>query len=349
MNSERQWLVLSTVWLVITASPAQATGPTDQGTLMAGQGLDWQRSGTLLQPPREVLPPATPTDAIPYPPNPAAGVPKPFNVNRATLQFTKCDPPISDVVMRCEVSAKSGAAGPDTQLCGHWLGKVPTVWVYVINGRPDAGGLFSFGSTGQLGSFVACSVTDPKHPDEWEWKSLGAVGKCLLWDRGGNRMGWVPTSKENQREFNACLRAVRADYCGDGVTHTIDSTPIDLYGVSENHEVKAPYLLEATWNERGAVCLIHARWLVLSPGCQDQFSRVLGRPPPRKDTKGNKQSKLGTASKEGRPQVRYTGTEYHCDVSKLTFLTSSESCETEQENMAKALRWGILADDSKLQ
>jgi hypothetical protein len=347
MNKRIEWCTLFLVDVVMCTGVLAVGDPHSQGTLLAGTGLDWQRSGTLLQAPREVTPPVA-SDAIPYL-LPAAAGKKPFTVNRASLEFTgKCDQ-ISDVVMRCEVSAKSGVAGPDSQLCGYWLGKAPTVWVYLINGRPSPSGMFSFGSPGNEGAFVACSVTDPKHPDEWEWKSLGAVGKCLLWDRGANGLGWVPTAKDKQLEFNACLRAVRADYCGTGVTHTIDGTHIDLYGVTEAHEIKAPYLLEATWNERGAVCLIHARWLVLSPGCQAQFSRVLGRPPPSGGDSKEAKKSMPKDSKGGSPKAWYTGTEYHCDMSQLTFLGGKLRCEDEPGLITKALRSGILADDSLLE
>src|SRR5262249_20641475 len=154
------------------------------------------------------------------------------------------------------------------QLCGHWLGAGQTVYVYLINGRPDDQGMFSFPAPAAQGSFVACSVTDTLKPNDWEWMSVGAVGKCLIWPREQYGTGWKPVANDpaSQKAFNACLRAVRADYCGTGVTHTVDGTPIELYGMNENHVVTWPYLLEATWNEKGAICLIHARWASLSPG-----------------------------------------------------------------------------------
>src|SRR5262249_38992829 len=150
--------------------------------------------------------------------------------------FKECQPINGNLVMRCKVLATPGTAiPPDSQVCGHWLGAKETIWVYLINGRPDANGMFSFGS-GAQGSFIACSVSDPGKPDEWEWSALGAVGKCLLWSRLPRPAGWIPTpTTDSQLEFNACLRAIRADYCGDGVTHTVDGTRIDLYGAKENH------------------------------------------------------------------------------------------------------------------
>jgi hypothetical protein len=115
-------------------------------------------------------------------------------------------------------------------------------------------------------------------------------------------------------------------------------------------------LLEATWNEKGALCLIHARWAVLSPGCRGQFSRVLGQRPVS-DNKGDKSDKThkspqptgASGFKGGPPKESWTGTEYHCDPTQLKFLGESKNCEMDQTYMSRALHFGILADDSKLQ
>jgi hypothetical protein len=333
--------------------------------MLAGQGLDWQRSGTLLQ---EVEPRA-PSDPISYPNIALTPTPTPptgknfFKVNRAALKFSGNCQTISDLVLRCPVKPTPGAAGADTQFCGHWLSEVPTptVWVYLVNGKPDPNnGGFRFGSVGPQGAFVACSVSDPTNPDEWEWNALGAIGKCLLWPRGPNGVGWIPTSSnDTQLAFNACLRAVRADYCGEGVTHTVDGTQIDLYGVTEKHSSNPPYLLEATWNERGALCIIHARWARLSPTCRGHFTHVLGQPPPPPVSRDGGVAMtpavffrmphgLKAQIDGGTGEDLWTGTEYHCDPGKVPFLTETRGCDSDQANMARALRWGILADDSLL-
>lgn len=330
---------------VVLCTGAMAVGdPHTQGTLLAGQGLDWQRSGTALQRSGEVQPPG-PTDPIPYPP-PAQS----FKVGRAELRFSTNCQQVSDLVMRCEVAARATITQPDTQLCGHWLAEGPKIWVYVLKGRPEPSGGFTFGLGGREkeGAFVACSVTDSKDPSPWEWSSLGAVGKCLLWPRpkdaaGKEVVGWIPTSTSNQREFNACVRAVRADYCGNGVTHTVDGTPIELYGIHESHTGTLPYVLEATWNDLGAVCLLHARWLSLSPTCRTQFSRILGSPKSGKQEGKEKGGGSGSA-----PRRPYTGTEYHCDPARLEVKDTDGSCAAEPGFVVKALLSGLLADDSLL-
>jgi hypothetical protein len=55
----------------------------------------------------------------------------------------------------------------------------------------------------------------------------------------------------------ACTRMVRADYCGDGQTHTVNGTKIhvlDQIGV-QKVDPWAKYVIEAEWGPDGAVCL----------------------------------------------------------------------------------------------
>ncbi|MSP59914.1 MAG: pentapeptide repeat-containing protein [Myxococcales bacterium] len=53
----------------------------------------------------------------------------------------------------------------------------------------------------------------------------------------------------------ACTRLLRADYCGDGSSFTVDGTLINLYdGVHIQRDTEA-WHLEAEWREDGACCL----------------------------------------------------------------------------------------------
>lgn len=91
----------------------------------------------------------------------------------------------------------------------------------------------------------------------------GAVGKCV-------RFGYKPWARGPHGEdlapyHAACVRMVRADYCGDGVAHTKNGTSIDLYdhiGVQrdEDRNNDQEFPLEAGWSPQGAVCLAHTRW-----------------------------------------------------------------------------------------
>jgi hypothetical protein len=61
----------------------------------------------------------------------------------------------------------------------------------------------------------------------------------------------------------ACTRMARADYCGNGQSHTHENTAIDFYdrfGIAELGKWapgSAPF--EAAWAPDGATCLAHTR------------------------------------------------------------------------------------------
>ena len=87
----------------------------------------------------------------------------------------------------------------------------------------------------------------------------GAQGKCLrfgyrYWMNGSTGESLLP-------QFQACLRMVRADYCGDGRSWTRNGMAIDMYddvGVQFPEKNKAmPF--EAGWSPEGAVCVHHSR------------------------------------------------------------------------------------------
>lgn len=121
----------------------------------------------------------------------------------------------------------------------------------------------------------------------------GAVGKCARW-------GYPPWMKGPGGEdlvplHAACVRMVRADYCGDGVAHTKEGTSIDNYddlGIQKRGAADdASYVFEAGWSPQGAVCVAHPRWsdlitleqlnaqcprLALVPVCSEDSARALG-------------------------------------------------------------------------
>ena len=92
--------------------------------------------------------------------------------------------------------------------------------------------------------------------------SSGAVGKCV-------RFGYKPWAKGPHGEdltpyHAACVRMVRADYCGDDQPHTKNGTFIDLYdglGIQKREAKDHPeFAFEAGWAPSGAVCVAHTRW-----------------------------------------------------------------------------------------
>jgi hypothetical protein len=102
----------------------------------------------------------------------------------------------------------------------------------------------------------------------------GVNAKCVRWGyKPWQSVQGVSLSAHHQ----ACTRMARADYCGDGETHTQDGTQIDIYD-SVGLLTPSPgglMLFEATWGTKGAYCIARDRWLILSalltPNCQNQF------------------------------------------------------------------------------
>ncbi len=94
----------------------------------------------------------------------------------------------------------------------------------------------------------------------------GVVAKCARW-------GYKPWKTVSGRSLlpyhQACTRMARADYCGDGVTHTEDGTAIDVYDdlgiqIRSPFSLTSPMLFDAAWTTQGAYCMTKDRWLKLS-------------------------------------------------------------------------------------
>ncbi len=82
----------------------------------------------------------------------------------------------------------------------------------------------------------------------------GVIGKCVTW---GYRP-WLVGADLHQ----TCTRMARADYCGDGVSHTEDGTLIDVFdpaGVQVAVEDELSF--EAGWSTEGAVCVNVPRYV----------------------------------------------------------------------------------------
>jgi hypothetical protein len=75
---------------------------------------------------------------------------------------------------------------------------------------------------------------------------------------------------------HACVRMLRADYCGDGTPHTITGTPIDLYddvGIQTDDE---SWGVDAEWMPDGALCVNHYRGGVAPPCYAAKYSASCG-------------------------------------------------------------------------
>ncbi|MCA9636852.1 MAG: hypothetical protein KC420_12565, partial [Myxococcales bacterium] len=81
-----------------------------------------------------------------------------------------------------------------------------------------------------------------------------ALAKCVEW---GYRP-WGEAGGASLEDFHqTCTRLVRADYCGDGISHTVDGTGIhvlDEIGV-QDLDPDVTFVIEAEWGPSGALCL----------------------------------------------------------------------------------------------
>lgn len=93
----------------------------------------------------------------------------------------------------------------------------------------------------------------------------GVVAKCIRW----GYKPWKSVSGTSLSGYHqACTRMARADYCGDGTTHTENGTLIDVYDdlgiqLKAPFELTSPLVFEGAWTTRGAYCITKDRWLKL--------------------------------------------------------------------------------------
>jgi hypothetical protein len=132
---------------------------------------------------------------------------------------------------------------------------------------------------------IPLTATWNEHGDRVESSTLftfgcttGVIAKCYRW---GYRP-WVTGYGDLTTLHWTCTRMARADYCGNGKSHTRDGTVINFW---DNAPAPGPIaargatpllmLFEAGWSTSGAVCLSHTRWLLAGPilalGCPDRL------------------------------------------------------------------------------
>ena len=69
--------------------------------------------------------------------------------------------------------------------------------------------------------------------------------------------------------MQACTRLLRADFCGDGRSHTVDGTWVNVYDGLGVRIDADDWLAEAEWNAHGAVCMKRARLEGMLPDCAE--------------------------------------------------------------------------------
>ncbi len=156
-------------------------------------------------------------------------------------------------------------ATPSTELCATsagttgWAWAVPVKGVFnTAGGRSDSSTLFTLG----------CEA--------------GVIAKCYRW----GYKPWLDGSLTGQvtQAHHACTRMARADYCGNGTSHTQDGTPIRLWdglapGVIAPPDADAGtpgMTFEAGWKTTGPACLSHWRWKHLTSSCIELKPPIYG-------------------------------------------------------------------------
>jgi hypothetical protein len=181
--------------------------------------------------------------------------------------------------LECErVTYRIAAAQPDTT-----VNTMPEhadnrdIWLYRIEyiqenspGRDDWHNVCSKDGAGGpgLGMFV-----DGRWNPDGSWQTggytfactSGVVAKCARgwgykpWERLVDTHGRVV---EMRPLHQACTRAARADYCGDGISHTRDGTVVDMFDVHgfNRPESHPEFAREAGFSPNGARWVARERW-----------------------------------------------------------------------------------------
>lgn len=119
----------------------------------------------------------------------------------------------------------------------------------------------------------------------WETSEVCKKKKVWTWDWW--KWKWkskkiVVCEEVSLRDYHqACTRMARADYCGDGVPHTINGTLIDIGDklTPRIQEFESDWDVEAEWNPDGAFCITdNLRALMLQeeddlPSCFDDIAK----------------------------------------------------------------------------
>jgi hypothetical protein len=80
---------------------------------------------------------------------------------------------------------------------------------------------------------------------------VGTLAKCVA----AGYLPWVPQLAQHHQ---ACVRMIRADYCGNGISHTTTGHLVNLYDGLGIQVDTNPFRVEAEWDANGARCVTNA-------------------------------------------------------------------------------------------
>jgi hypothetical protein len=185
----------------------------------------------------------------------------------AQVRNTTVNPPTSAVV-EYQIAAVEAESSYDPTQTG-------STFLYTLTQNVDNSGSYQPAcpvDTDGRRVAIPLTATWNEHGDRVESSTLftfgcttGVIAKCYRW---GYRP-WVTGYGDLVTTHWTCTRLARADYCGDGTSHTRDGTVINVW---DNLAPPGPIMArgatppgmsyESGWSTNGAVCLSHARWLL---------------------------------------------------------------------------------------
>jgi hypothetical protein len=89
-----------------------------------------------------------------------------------------------------------------------------------------------------------------------------AIGKCV---RAGYKPWKIASDRRTMWDYHqACVRTIRADYCGDGIGHTRNGMLINIIDRLSPEEPSSGLEFEAAWTPQGASCVARTRLRIWS-------------------------------------------------------------------------------------
>jgi hypothetical protein len=258
-------------FLMIGLPAAGAGSPGTQGPRFLGAGLDEPKivNGIYMAGPIQEFildgnqfPPATSR------PQPSMAIPTPiFQLDQLTCVP---DPRNSAFLAKCSalvVTTVTPATAPSVCKEPNPPGNRRVKLIALKAKWDPANTALDFNASNSV--VFACEDSSPGTPDPKD--KIGAFGKCV-------GAGFFERTPIGMSKFQACVRAMRADYCGIGQSLTLEGTPLAIYDhppPPRSVLCKSDKCFEASWDEKGARCINHARYehLVLLSTIQAAYER----------------------------------------------------------------------------
>jgi hypothetical protein len=251
----------TTALALVVAGTTQAAGDHTQGTYICGKGLDDTDAATDT--PTGTCKTVTPASGVQLPPM-AGPVPSTLSVNLSDgtlVTLTGCS---GQDVVYWECKGSFGAAG----FCGAPINtSVPVIVVRAKLTQDASQKQFDFNAI-DLTLVCGPAQSAPPLSCSLSLESGSTSADCISWKTPGQGRFYAPTAKPaSQMLFNACVRMARGDYLGNGESTTRFGTPIQPYASSgtDKPACSSPGpcegCFEASWDEKGAVCINHERWI----------------------------------------------------------------------------------------